>query len=204
MRGGADCTLTLNPSYSGEEKKDNKIWCNEDDCAKESRYTNSASTIQQKVTYLNNDSRKAFELRIHDGKLYNFLGKPVSTDNGKDGKYIFVWGKDNKIYASAKNENYNKTTGKLIAASRFHHSSFLAGEPVACAGYITINNGVIESIQWVSGHYLPTSGTVCKFLTYLENNKINVGNILLIPYKKDPMQRDELCKEDNCDEYNYS
>ena len=44
----------------------------------------------------------------------------------------------------------------------------------------------------------------CNEIEDLENNKINVGNILLIPYKKDPMQREELCKEDNCDEYNYS
>jgi hypothetical protein len=40
----------------------------------------------------------------------------------------------------------------------FHHSSFLAGEPVASAGEIRAKNGVLELVSNASGHYEPPKG----------------------------------------------
>ena len=39
--------------------------------------------------------------------------------------------------------------------AKFHHSSFLAGEKVAAAGEIIIENGIIKEITNGSGHYRP-------------------------------------------------
>ncbi|NJO01404.1 MAG: hypothetical protein HC880_06690 [Bacteroidia bacterium] len=36
---------------------------------------------------------------------------------------------------------------------QFHHSSFLAGRPVASAGHIVIENGILRAINALTGHY---------------------------------------------------
>jgi hypothetical protein len=56
---------------------------------------------------------------------------------------IFVMGLDGKIYIGSHELGI------------FHHSSFLAGGPVAAAGEIVIKDGVILLITAKSGHYRP-------------------------------------------------
>ena len=211
IRGGADCTLPLVDSYKGEEVPDNKIWCNKPEwnCAKASRYPGAKSNdIRQHVKYLNENERKVNELTIgDDGKLYDNFGKLASTKWENDDRHIFVWGMDNKIFTSAKHETF--VMGDILKKERFHHSSFLAGNAVRTSGYIKINNGVITEIDWTSGHYRPTSGTVCQFLKYLENKGIDVSNIILRPRDANreflpAIPREKLCKDDNCDNFDYS
>ncbi|WP_128330261.1 hypothetical protein [Apibacter sp. HY039] len=52
--------------------------------------------------------------------------------------------KKGNIYISKYNE-----------VGKFHHSSLVAGEEVAAAGEIIIENGIIKMITNKSGHYLP-------------------------------------------------
>jgi hypothetical protein len=40
---------------------------------------------------------------------------------------------------------------------RFHHSSFLSGAPVRCAGEIVVNHGHVKVVTAKSGHYMPTT-----------------------------------------------
>jgi hypothetical protein len=49
----------------------------------------------------------------------------------------------------------------------FHHSSFLAGEPVAAAGEIRVSNGVLKTVSNNSGHYQPQPGYLIQFLLEL-------------------------------------
>ncbi|WLI16606.1 hypothetical protein [Pseudomonas wuhanensis] len=103
------------------------------------------------VTYLNMQDRARFKVTIRDGKVFDADGKPFETRQASTafkvnkGRAIFVMDAQGLIYIS--NE---QTRGK------FHHSSFFAGQPVAAAGDIGIENGVITAISRKSGHYRPT------------------------------------------------
>ena len=58
---------------------------------------------------------------------------------------IFVMDEFGNFYAS-----------NTQAQGKFHHSSFLAGKPVAAAGELKVENGVLKIITDESGHYWPT------------------------------------------------
>ena len=41
------------------------------------------------------------------------------------------------------------------SVGKFHHSSFLSGDPVAAAGEVVVKNGLITKVTDKSGHYQP-------------------------------------------------
>jgi hypothetical protein len=53
------------------------------------------------------------------------------------------------------------------------HSSFLAGKPVASAGWIEINSGVLEYIDDFSGHYQPKIYQSIQIINEILKNNIN-------------------------------
>jgi hypothetical protein len=120
----------MNPRFKGEER---------------------GEVFGTSVKYLNMQDRAGFKVTIRDGKVFDADGKPFETRQASTafevnkGRAIFVMDAQGSIYIS--NE---QTRGK------FHHSSFLAGQPVAAAGDIRIENGVITAISRKSGHYRPT------------------------------------------------
>jgi hypothetical protein len=100
------------------------------------------------VKYLNEAERQAYRLFMRDGKLYDAQGNLFDTTNATNpesrGHAIFVMDQNGNIYASN-----NPAQGK------FHHSSFFGGEPVAGAGEIRVENGVLKGLSDRSGHYRP-------------------------------------------------
>ncbi len=126
--------VALFTEYSGEHLPGNPIWATS-------------------VAYLDQEQRQQFKLTVKDGKIYDAQGKLFDTQNGKTacfggnaGKAIFVMDHDGNMYAS----NYH-------APGKFHHSSFLAGQPVAGAGEIAVHNGEIQYLSRNSGHYRPSA-----------------------------------------------
>ena len=113
------------------------------------------------VKYLSAEERKAYELTVQaDGLLYNAQGqlfdtKGAGTVTGK-GKAIFVMSATGEVYASLNHQ-----------AGLFHHSSFLAGGPVAAAGELEVLNGVITSVSNRSGHYTPEHTYTHQFVEQL-------------------------------------
>jgi hypothetical protein len=92
-----------------------------------------------KVVYLNEVQRLKYKVTVKkDGLLYDSKGVLINNSNG-----IYVMDEMGDIYI------HSKEVGK------FHHSSFLAGGPVAAAGEIKIKDGVIKFIDRSSGHYHP-------------------------------------------------
>eukprot|EP00268_Persea_americana_P029513 TRINITY_DN28568_c0_g1_i3.p1 TRINITY_DN28568_c0_g1~~TRINITY_DN28568_c0_g1_i3.p1 ORF type:complete len:251 (-),score=55.75 TRINITY_DN28568_c0_g1_i3:222-974(-) len=73
------------------------------------------------------------------------------------------------------------TSKKLYAGQKrkgiFHHSSFLAGGATLAAGRFIAENGVLKSIWAYSGHYRPTEENLKSFLTFLEENGVNLNEI---------------------------
>ena len=83
-------------------------------------------------------------------------------------RFIFVMSPSGKLYvADFANEykkggfrdvrEFNYRVSKEMVVG-FHHSSFLAGNPVACAGEIEVRRGQLIGISNASGHYMPSAG----------------------------------------------
>ena len=103
----------------------------------------------QKVKYLDEKERQAYEVTVKDGRLIGADGQPFDTRDAtvsgeKTGSAIFVMDHDGKLYLSNK-----------AGIADFQHTSFLAGQPVAAAGTIRVENGEIKEITRSSGHYRP-------------------------------------------------
>jgi hypothetical protein len=124
-------TKRLEPFFEGEHIPGNRIW------------------HPDHVDYLDEASRRDKMLHVRDGKLHDSDGMPFDTSGGRSlhssgGRAIFVMDEQGNIYASNDHRR-----------GRFHHSSFLAGGPVAGAGELRVVDGKLELISDQSGHYLP-------------------------------------------------
>ncbi|MFZ6876337.1 hypothetical protein ACO0LF_30130, partial [Undibacterium sp. Di27W] len=124
-----------------------------------------------KVKYLNETERLKYQLDIKDGKLYDSTGSLFDTANAKSafggkGNAIFVMDENGAIYAS-----------KVQTVGKFHHSSFLSGEPVATAGELIVENGVLKEVTRRSGHYQPTANQLNQFLDKLRGSGVNLNNV---------------------------
>lgn len=53
------------------------------------------------------------------------------------------------------------------AEQRFHHSSFVSGQAVKCAGMIVIENGIVTALSNNSGHYKPRKQHLFNFVLKL-------------------------------------
>ncbi|XP_044407880.1 IQ domain-containing protein IQM3 isoform X2 [Triticum aestivum] len=59
----------------------------------------------------------------------------------------------------------------------FQHSSFLAGGATIAAGRFTAENGVIKSIWAYSGHYKPSAENLGNFMSFLEENGVDLKEV---------------------------
>ncbi|MQA86273.1 MAG: hypothetical protein GEV03_16970 [Streptosporangiales bacterium] len=125
-----------------------------------------------RVEYLDEAAREEYRLFVHDGRLYGVDGRPFDTSEGKsifgrgDRRAIFVMDRYGNIYASNNHQ-----------LGRFHHSSFLAGEPVAGAGEMRVVNGRLEYISDRSGHYKPTPEYLEQVVERLRRDGINFDDV---------------------------
>ncbi|MGF6851224.1 hypothetical protein [Paraburkholderia sp. CI3] len=113
------------------------------------------------VAYLNAEERASLRVTIKDGRLYNVAGQQVDTQrartaHGNAGRAIFVMSYDGEVYVSCNHK-----------PGQFHHSSFLAGKPVAAAGEIQVEHGEVKLVNRMSGHYQPTAEQLNQFVDHL-------------------------------------
>lgn len=97
---------------------------------------------------------------------HRFDTSTASSLHGGRAKAIFVMDADGNIYASL-----------IHRAGSFHHSSFLAGAPVAGAGEIVVDNGRLVMINNASGHYLPDPDTTSQVFSVMRARGVNVDVI---------------------------
>ncbi|CEK09647.1 hypothetical protein [Legionella hackeliae] len=114
------------------------------------------------TTYLKNPEN--YKLKVKDKKFY-FSSQPIDSTNSsgahvKGGEVIFVVGKDGSIYTSDP---------RAHLGSSFHHSSFLQGKSVLCAGTLKFKEGTLTEITTLSGHYKPTIKNLLHFLAILKD-----------------------------------
>lgn len=116
---------------------------------------------KQAVSYFENP--KAFETHFDNAGNIYFKGKLLDTSgvsgtNIQNGVCIFAAGVDGTVYT-------NNPAYPLL--SDMHHSSFLKGRPVMCAGTLRVSNGQITEITLLSGHYKPNKKELMNFLKHL-------------------------------------
>lgn len=121
----------------------------------------SKKEFEKGVKYLNEKEREVYEIFVQHDKIVDSKGNLIDTSGSisilEDGTpdvtdyAIFVMSEKGQLYLS-----------KSRKVGEFHHSSFLAGKPVAAAGEMIIKKGVIIEINNASGHYKPSLDFVKK------------------------------------------
>jgi hypothetical protein len=82
------------------------------------------------------------------------------------GRAIYVLDQHGNLYASLVQQ-----------VGRFHHSSFLGGKPVACAGEIEVRDGAFNLINRKSGNYQPEEEQLSRIRSLLEEQGLDTSNI---------------------------
>ncbi|TQD85128.1 hypothetical protein C1H46_029302 [Malus baccata] len=119
---------------------------------------------RQCIKYLGPIEREAFEVVVENGKLlYRQSGVLVSTNEGS--KWIFVLSTTRPLYVGQKKKG------------QFQHSSFLAGGATTAAGRLVARDGILEAIWPYSGHYHPTEENFMEFISFLEDNHVDLSNV---------------------------
>lgn len=119
---------------------------------------------QQCITYLGPKEREGYEVIVDHGKLvFRQSGLPVNTT--AECKWIFVLSTTRSLYVGRKEKG------------KFQHSSFLAGGATTAAGRLVARDGALEAIWPYSGHYLPTEENFLEFISFLEENHVNLTNV---------------------------
>ncbi len=145
-------TLRLQPSYRGEE--------------------------EEGVHYFYGKDQLFYRVSFKNGLLYDQQGKlinpnypiptavdqikissppPAPTSAKRFGYAIYVMDEKGQFYLSFESSK-----------QEFHHSSFLAGQPVACAGEMVIYQGKLLLINNQSGHYRPPPAALDQALDALQ------------------------------------
>jgi hypothetical protein len=108
--------------------------------------------------------RADYEVIVEKGKLmYRRSGFLVETT--EDSKWIFVLSTARSLYIGQKKKG------------KFQHSSFLAGAATTAAGRLVAKDGILKAIWPYSGHYLPTEENFKEFISFLEENSVDLTNV---------------------------
>ncbi|XP_043706899.1 IQ domain-containing protein IQM1-like [Telopea speciosissima] len=119
---------------------------------------------RQCIKYLGPKEREAYEVIVEGGKLvYKQEGTLVDTD--EKSKWIFVLSTARALYVGRKKKGV------------FQHSSFLAGAATTAAGRMVAHNGILEAIWPYSGHYHPTEENFKEFISFLQENQVDLTNV---------------------------
>ncbi len=129
------------------------------------------SVFGTQVTYLDEAGRQPYHLEVRNGLLYDATGNLFDTTRARSahtgaGTAIFVMDAQGNFYSTM-----------VHAVGEFHHSSFLAGQPVAAAGEMVVTNGRIVRITNRSGHYRPPGRLVDQAVARLEQLGVDVSGV---------------------------
>ncbi|MFD3744480.1 toxin glutamine deamidase domain-containing protein [Nocardia sp. NPDC058633] len=139
-------TRHMQNRYDGEHLPGNNIW----------RGVGSG-----RVDYFDETGRQQFRVQVRNGRLYDANGELLDTRRGRttwgqSGRAVFAMDQDGNLYASL-----------FHSAGIFHHSSFLAGAPVAAAGELVVVDGILQQLTDSSGHYQPERGHTLQAINHL-------------------------------------
>lgn len=145
-------TMQMWPEYEGEEK--------------------AGGHFETAVAYLDPTAREKYRVLVKDGRLVDIAGKPLNPGakkasmKGDAGLAIWVMDAAGNVYASLEH-----------ARGLFHHSSFLAGGPVAMAGDLRVFDGELVQLSNQSGHYRPPPAAMRQITERLTEMGIDLSKV---------------------------
>ncbi|WP_416563127.1 hypothetical protein [Nocardia testacea] len=146
--------VSMRPEYIGENLPGNTVF------------------FGRKVEYLTDPKkRERFRIHIVDGKMYDAKGKLFDTTKtflGQRRDAIFVVDEEGRMYAH-----------KMGMNGKFHHSSLLAGGPVAGAGTMRVEKGVLTYLSDRSGHYLPARPLTYQVIAQLRSLGVAMDRVFI-------------------------
>ena len=152
-------TIPMLERFIGEDQPENKVW------------------LGSQVVYLNEAQRAEYELKVKDGKIYDAAGDLFDTSDAESlhsdeyGFAIFVMDEAGRLFASQRHEQ-----------GRFHHSSLVAGAPVAAAGEIMVKDGVLKKLTDRSGHYRPPNEFTDQIVSFLKRHEVDLPDDIVKLY----------------------
>ncbi|XP_054820886.1 IQ domain-containing protein IQM2-like [Prosopis cineraria] len=134
----------------------------------------------QCIKYLGPVERLAYEVVVKGGRFFYKQSGDLLHTNGEGGyaKWIFVLSTLKTLYVGKKNKG------------SFQHSSFLAGGATSAAGRLIVEYGVLKAVWPHSGHYRPTEENFKEFISFLQENNVNLSDV-----KMNAVDDDELESE---------
>jgi len=116
-----------------------------------------------RTLYLNAQERAQYEVDAHAGKLrFNKSLAFVDTADGNSKVYLFIMTGEGAIFMASQN-------------TVNHHSAFVSGNPVAAAGTIKVELGLITLITSESGHYQPPKEFLDQFMDELKKRNADLS-----------------------------
>jgi hypothetical protein len=109
-----------------------------------------------------------------NGQIYAADASDEYKNGGVFDMEEFRVGVNNTRNLVAKFEGREATTRQLEG---FHHSSFLEGNEVACAGEIYVKQGNLIKVDNNSGHYVPAPATLMAVADRLHRNGVNTEQV---------------------------
>ena len=126
------------------------------------------------VHYMDAAEREMHRVAVVDGTLHWSDGSILDTTaasthwSPQAGKAIFVMDRDGNLFVSLEQD-----------VGRLHHSSLLAGQPVAGAGELAVQDGRLQLVTRASGHYRPTVAQQQAVLDELARQGLDVSHTQL-------------------------
>ncbi|MEU6561084.1 hypothetical protein [Nocardia nova] len=142
-------TTALSPEFRGENLPGNAVWQG------------------KQVRYLTEQERQGYRVRFENGLAYDSSSRLLDTRNTatlwtpQGGRAIFVMDASGTLYWSPWH-----------VLGEFHHSSLLAGAPVAGAGEIGATEGHVHLISDKSTHYRPEQRFTRQVVESLHNHGV--------------------------------
>lgn len=127
---------------------------------------------KQCIKYLGPVEREAYEVIVEDGRLVYRKSKKL-VETAEDSKWIFVLSTSRALYVGQKKKG------------EFQHSSFLSGGATSAAGRLVTHSGLLEAIWPYSGHYHPTEENFKEFISFLEENHVDLTDVKRYSYDDD-------------------
>lgn len=132
---------------------------------------------RNKMRFFDGKERLAHKIKIEPSKngiytialLYEHTGEPVRSSEKGD-PHVYVWDLDLTLYIVDDKRDEDR-----YGVSQIKHTSIVAGRPVLCAGEIVISeNGVIEAINFDSGHYYPDIHSLSMLYMWMKKHGIDI------------------------------
>ncbi len=144
-------TLRLQPSYRGEEENGVHYFYGKDQLFYRVQFKDGRLYDQRKqLLNINYPIPQPEKIKISSPP-------PAPVDAKKFGYAIYVMDQEGNFYIAFESKK-----------NEFHHSSFLAGQAVACAGEMVIYQGQLLLINNQSGHYRPPPAALDQALDALQ------------------------------------